>query len=255
MNTVQDASLIGYGDSFVRAYQSQKALLPLGNSGEMQISHTEDEQTLPNYITGVGNRNSTSRVTAVRASFTLYDPNSRNLALMGRGTIRGTSAGPIAEPEPHVCEGLPGELIPFDNLPDTSVAYEIKSPDGATTYDPGTDYLITPYGIQLTSGTTITSAGITAMYTKLKADFVEMLTSSQLELELYFAGLNAAQGGAPTPARLHRFKPSLVQTLPLSGTQYAAYQVTGELLADMRVSPVPGVKLSQFYTLGTTAVA
>ena len=255
MNTVQDASLIGYGDIFTRTYQSQKAFLPLGNSSELQIAHTEDEQTLPNYVTGVGNRNSVTRPTGVRASFTLYDPNARNLSMMGRGTIRGVSAGALTEPELHVCEGLPGELIPFDNLPDTSVDYEIKTPDGTATFAPGTDYLMTPYGIQLTSGTTITSAGISAMYTKLKADFVEMLTSSQLELELYFAGLNAAQGGAPTPARLHRFKPLLVQTLPLSGTQYAAYQVSGELLADMRASPVPGVKLSQFYTLGTTAVA
>lgn len=257
MNTVPDASLIGYGDIFTRAYQSQKALLPLGNTSELQIAHTEDTQTLPNYITGVGNRNSTSRVTGVTASFIVYDPNARNLAMMGRGTIRGVSAGALTAPEVHVCEGLPGELIPFDNLPDTSVAYEIKSPDGTTTFEAGTDYLITPYGIQLTSGTTITSAGITAMYTKLKADFVEMLTSSQLELELYFAGLNAAQGGAPTPARLHRFKPGLVQSLPLSGTAYAAYQVTGELLADMRVTSVDGfaTPMSQFYTLGMKAAA
>jgi len=257
MITVQDASLIGYGDIFTRAYQSMKGLLPLGNSSELQIAHTEDTQSLPNYITGVGNRNSTSRVTGVTASFTLYDPNARNLAMMGRGTIRGVSAGAIAAPEPHVCEGVAGELIPFDELPDTSVAYEIKSADGVTTYDPGTDYLITPYGIQLTSGTTITSAGITAMYTKIKADVVEMLTSSQLELEMYFAGLNAAQGGAPTPARLHRFKPGLVQTLPLSGTAYAAYQVTGELLSDMRVANVDGfaTPLSDFYSLGMKAAA
>ncbi|MFI8736586.1 hypothetical protein ACIGKM_11795 [Ectopseudomonas toyotomiensis] len=252
MITVPDASLIGYGPQFMRVYQSQNALLPVGNSSELQIGHTEDMQTLPNYITGVGNRNSTSRVGNVTASYTLYDPIARNLAMMGRGTIRGVAAGPVAAPELHVCEGLPGELIPFNELPDTSVAYEIKSPDDATTYAPGTDYLITPYGIQLTSGTTITSAGITAMYTKLKADVVEMLTSAQLEFEVYFAGLNAAQGGAPTPARLRRFKPNLVQTLPLSGTQYAAYQVTGELLADMLVTE-PG--MSQFYSLGMKAAA
>lgn len=252
MITVQDASLIGYGDLFSRAYQSQKALLPWGNSSELQIAHTEDQQTLPNYITGVGNRNSQSRVTGVTASFTLYDVNARNLAIVGRGTVRGVSAGAVANPEVHVCEGLPGELIPFDELPDTSVLFVITSPDDVTTYAAGDDYLLTPYGIQLTSGTTITSAGIKATYTKLKADVVEMLTSAQVELEVYFAGLNAAQGGAPTPARLRRFKPALVQQIQLSGTAYAAYQVTGELLADMLVTE-PG--MSPFYSLGMKAAA
>lgn len=252
MITVQDASLIGYGDIFTRAYQTPKALLPWGNSSELQIAHTEDQQVLPNYITGQGNRNTTGRVTGVTASFTLYDINARNLAIVLRGKVRGVSAGAITAPELHVCEGLPGELIPFDELPDTSVAYEIKSADGVTTYEPGTDYLMTPYGIQLTSGTSITVAGITAMYTKLKADVVEMLTSAQTELEMYFAGLNAAQGGSPTPARLRRFKPALVQQIQLSGTAYAAYQVSGELLADMLVTEPD---MSQFYSLGMKAAA
>ena len=252
MITVQDASLIGYGDIFSRAYQTQKALLPWGNTSELKIAHTEDQQSLPNYITGAGNRNTTSRVTGVTASFTLYDVNARNLAIVGRGTVRGVSAGVVTTPEAHVCEGLPGELIPFDNLPDLSTAVQIKSADGLITYTPGEHYLLTPYGIQLTSGTTITSAGITATYTKLKADVVEMLTTAQVELELYFAGLNAAQGGAPQPARLRRFKPQLVQEIQLSGTQYAAYQVTGELLADMLVTE-PG--MSQFYSLGMKAAA
>lgn len=252
MITVKDASLIGYGDIFSRAYQSQKALLPWGNTTDLQISHTEDVQNLPNYITGAGNRNTSARVTGVTASFTLYDVNARNLAIVGRGKIRGVSAGALTVPEAHVCEGLPGELIPFDELPDVSVPFVIKSADGVTTYDPGDDYLITPYGIQLTSGTAITNAGITALYTKLKADVVEMLTTAQQELEVFFAGLNAAQGGAPTPARLRRFKPALVQQIQLSGTQYAAYQVTGELLADMLVTDTD---MSQFYALGMKAAA
>lgn len=257
MITVQDASLIGYGDIFSRAYQTQKALLPWGNTSELQIAHTEDQQTLPNYITGAGNRNTSSRVTGVTASFTLYDVNARNLALVGRGTVRGVAAGVVAAPEPYVCEGLAGELIPFNELPDLSAAVEILPAGGGDAYSPGSDYLLTPYGIQLTSGTTITSAGFTASYTKLKANVVEMLTTAQVELEMYFAGLNAAQGGSPTPARLRRFKPGLVQQIQLSGTTYAAYQVTGELLADMLVVNVDGddTPLSQFYSLGMKAAA
>ena len=250
MQTVQDASLIGYGDIFSRAYQTQKALLPWGNTSELKIAHTEDQQTLPNYITGAGNRNVTSRVTGVQASFTAYDINPRNVALISRGTIHGVAAGEVTG-EVHICEAVPGELIPFDNLPDLSAPVTIVTADDAA-LAPGTDYLLTPYGIQITSGTTITSAGIKASYTKLKADVVEMLTTSQVELEVYFAGLNAAQGGAPTPARLRRFKVGLVQEIQLSGTAYAAYQVTGELLADPLVT---ASDMSQFYSLGMKAAA
>jgi hypothetical protein len=250
MMTVDDASLVGFGDLFTRAYQTQKAMLPLGNTTELKIAHTEESKALANFITGVGNRNSFSRVTGVACSFTLYDVNARNLALMGRGTIKGVAAGPVVD-ELHTCEAVPGELIPFNALPDMSVAVTVKTAaDGALA--PGVDYILTPYGIQITSGTTITNAGIKASYTKLKADVVQMLTTAQAELEMYFAGLNAAQGGAPTPARLRRFKVGLVQEIALSGTDYAAYNITGELLADPLVV---ADGMSQFYELGVAAKA
>lgn len=250
MITVPDASLVGFGDIFTRAYQTQKALLPWGNSSELKIGHTEEQKALANFVTGVGNRNSFSRVTGVTCSFTLYDVNARNLALVGRGTIKGVSAGAVVD-EVHTCEALPGELIPFDSLPDMSVTVTVKTA-GDVALDPGDDYILTPYGIQLTSGTAATVAGVKVSYTKLKADVVQMLTTAQPELEMYFAGLNAAQGGAPTPARLRRFKIGLVQEIALSGTDYAAYNVTGELLADPLVV---ASDMSQFYSLGVAAKA
>ena len=248
MMTVNDASLVGFGDLFSRAYQTQKALLPWGNTSELKISHTEEQKALANFVTGVGNRNSFSRVTGVMCSFTLYDVNARNLALVGRGTIKGVAAGAVVD-ELHTCEALPGELIPFDHLPDMSVTVTVKTA-GDVALAPGDDYLLTPYGIQVTSTTTISAAGVKVSYTKLKADVVQMLTTAQAELEVYFAGLNAAQGGAPTPARLRRFKVGLVQEIALSGTEYAAYNVTGELLADPLVT---AAGMSQFYELGVAA--
>ncbi len=250
MMTVQDASLVGFGDLFSRAYQTQKALLPWGNTSELKISHTEEQKSLGNFVTGVGNRNSFSRVTGVACSFTLYDVNARNLALVGRGTIQGVAAGAIVD-ELHTCEALAGELVPFDNLPDLTAPITVKTPADVD-LNPGSDYIVTPYGIQITSGTAITVAGVKVGYTKLKVDVVQMLTTAQPELELYFAGLNAAQGGAPTPARLRRFKVGLVQEIALSSTDYAAYNVTGELLSDPLVV---AAGMSQFYSLGVKAAA
>ncbi|MGE6790891.1 hypothetical protein ACQKFS_02560 [Pseudomonas guineae] len=250
MITVEDASLVGFGELFTRAYQTQKGLLPLGNTTDLKISHTEEEKKLPNFSTGVGNRNSFGRITGVTCSFTMYDVNARNLALMGRGTIKGVAAAPVVD-ELHTCEAVPGELIPFNALPDMSVTVTVKTA-GDVELAPGTDYILTPYGIQLTSGTTATAAGVKVSYTSLKANVVQMLTTAQVELEVYFAGLNAAQGGAPTPARLRRFKVGLVQEIALSGSDYAAYNLTGELLADPLIV---ASDMSQFYELGDAAKA
>lgn len=247
---VPDASMVCNGEQFLRAYQSQKALLSLGNATELKIQHTEEQKTLPNYMTGVGNRNSFTRVTAVTASFTIYDVNTANLALVGRGTIRGVAAGVVTD-EVQVCEAVAGELIVFDNLPDMSAPITVKTAADVE-LTPGEDYLVTAHGIRLTGGTAATSAGLKVSYTKLKADVVEMLTTAQADLEMYFQGFNAAQNGAPMSARLRRFKPGLVQEISLSGTEYAAYQVTGELLADPLVTE-PG--MSQFYSLGMKAAA
>lgn len=250
MITVEDASLIGFGEIFSRRYQTQQALLPWGNTTDLKITHTEEEQKLRNFITGAGNRNSNSQVTGVAFSFTAYDINPRNLAMVGRGTIKGVAAGAVVD-EPQVCEGLPGELIPFNNLPDLSVAPVIKTAADVALV-PGDDYLLTPYGIQVTSDSDITAAGVKCSYTKLKANVVQMLTTAAADLEIYVAGLNSAQGGAPTPARMRRAKIGLVQEIQLTGTTYAALQVTGELLADPTIT---ASDMSQFFELGQKAAA
>lgn len=250
MMTVQDASLIGFGELFTRKYQSQAARLPFGNTTELKIAHAEETQKLRNYITGSGNRNSVAQITDVTCSFTMYDVNARNLALIGRGTIKGVAAGTVAN-EAQICEGVAGELIVFDNLPDLSLPITVKTAaDGALV--PGDDYLVTPYGIQVTSNSSVDNTGVKVSYTKLKADVVQMLTTAQTELEVYFAGLNSAQNGAPMPARLHRFKVGMVQEIQLSGTNFAAFNVTGELLADPLVT---ANDMSQFYELGLKAAA
>lgn len=242
---VEDASLIGVGEVFVRSYQSQEALLSLGNTTGLKIAHSEDQKSLPNHMTGVGNRNTLSRVTGVQASFTLYDWNAKNLAIAGRGAVRGVAAGTVTD-ELHTCEAKEGELILFNDLPDMSQPVTVKTAADAT-LSPGSDYILSQHGIRLTAGTTATNAGLKVSYTRLKASVVEMLAAAQSELELYFAGLNAAQGDKAMTARLLRFKPTLAKEITLSGDDYAAFEISGELLTDARVT-APG--LSQFYSLG-----
>lgn len=111
----------------------------------------------------------------------------------------------------------------------------------------GEDYIVTPYGIQLTENTGMTAGTLTVGYTRLAADVTEVLTQAAPgEKTLHFAGMNDAQNGEPFDISLHRVKFRLIEELPITGDEYAALSVTFEILQDTtRI----GQGLSQFYTI------
>lgn len=111
----------------------------------------------------------------------------------------------------------------------------------------GEDYIVTPYGIQLTENTKMPAGTLTVGYTRLAADVTEVLTQAAPgEKTLHFAGMNDAQNGEPFDITLHRVKFRLIEELPIAGDEYAALNVQYEILQDTtRV----GQGLSQFYTI------
>lgn len=111
----------------------------------------------------------------------------------------------------------------------------------------GEDYIVTPYGIQLTENTSLTAGTGTVGYTRLAADVTEVLAQAAPgEKSLHFAGMNDAQNGEAFDVGLHRVKFRLIEELPISSDEYVALAVTFEVLQDTtRV----GQGLSQFYTI------
>jgi len=238
-----DRSLIGYGPLELKKYQAQSGYSEIGNSSDLKLTHDSEKKTLPNYRTGVGNNNSKTRITAVNGSFTLYDWTPATLALAVGAAVRGVTAGTVPD-EVHPTAGTPGEHIVFNDLPDPTLPITVKTAADVE-LDAGVDYLVTPYGLQVTSGSKIDETGIKVSYSKIKASAMEVLAAASGEHSLHFSGLNDAQDGLAYDVTLFRVKFDVVQELPISGSgDYHPLAITFEALADVtRV----GAGLSQFY--------
>jgi len=225
-----DRSFVGEGIPYARAYQSQDPLIDMGNCDAFSIAFTTNRMTLPNYRGGGGNRNVREPVTDVAATVGLYDLTATNLARVTRSTITSVAAGVVTE-EPAAAGGVEGELIPFKHLPDLSAPVTVKTAADVA-LEAGTDYLLTPHGIIRTAGSAITAAGVKVTYTKLAASALQLLNGSQVELEIYIAGLNDAQSGEPYSLHLRRVKFGMLSELPVFGQDYLKLEGPAELLAD-----------------------
>lgn len=229
-----DRSFIGEGIPYARTYQSQDPLIDIGNCDAFSISFTTNRTTLPNYRGGGGNRNVREQVTDVTSTIGMFDITATNLARVTRSTVTPIAAGTVTD-EPRISAGVEGELIPLKHLPDLTQPVTVKTAaDGDL--QPGTDYLLTPHGIIVTAGSAIDDTGVKVTYTKLKSSAVQMLNGSQVELEMFIAGLNDAQSGEPYTLHLKRVKFGLLSELPVFGQEYLRLEGPAELLADPLVT-------------------
>lgn len=233
-----DRSFVGEGIIYARAYQTADPLLDIGNCDTFNLSFTTNRVTLPNYRGGGGNRNVREQVTDVVSTIGMFDITATNLARVTKAVITAIAAGTVTA-EVLSCAGVEGELIPFKHLPDLSQPVTIVTAADAA-LAAGADYLLTPHGIIVTGSSLIDDTGIKATYTKLAADAVQMLAGSQVELELYIAGLNDAQSGEPFALRPRRVKFGIASSLPVFGREYLRLEAPAELLADDLVT-APGI--------------
>lgn len=327
----KDRSFNGRTAPAIKLWQAKRGFGLVGNTNDVKLNHAMEEKSLPDYLSGVGNRNSQSRPGAITGSFVLYDVHPGNLAFLLNAKVNSVAAGPVTG-EAHPSAGEEGEHIVFTHLVDTTqpvtvlvppatgsgapelgnvgngtigavtvngvasgsytvtltsaTAFSVTGPGaaalgagtvgeafagggltftitaGATPFaaddaftitvaagvaaEAGVDYIVTHYGIQIMSGSSIGASGIVADYVKLAADVVEVLTAAAGEYSLHFAGMNDAQNGEPYDITLHRVKFKLITELPVSGTEYAALAVTFECLSDYTIQ---GDALSKFYRI------
>lgn len=225
-----DRSFIGEGIIYARAYQSQDALIDIGNCDQFDIAWASDRQALPNFRGGGGNRNVQERITDVTATIGMYDLTPENVARVTRSTVTATATDAITD-EALGSAGVAGELIPFKHLPD--LAEEVTVKDAADeALAAGTDYLLNPHGIIVVNTDKITAAGVKASYTPRAASVLQMMTASPVELEIYIAGLNDAQSGEPFSLRPRRAKFGMLTQMSVLGQEYLKLEGPVELLAD-----------------------
>ena len=128
----QDRSFIGRTAPGIKRWQSARGYSQVGNSNDVKINHAMDEKALPDYLSGVGNRNSQSKPGAITGSFTLYDVTPANLAFLLNATINSVAAGPVTG-EVHPTAGEAGEHIVFKSLVDAASAVTILVPPATGT--------------------------------------------------------------------------------------------------------------------------
>ena len=92
-------------------------------------------------------------------------------------------------------------------------------------------------------GTTSTALGVAT---------IEALTTGAQEFELVFAGLNEAATGKTVTVTVHKAKIGAAQGLGFIGDEFAALEITGEVLIDTSIT-TPG--LSQFFKIEMDVIA
>jgi len=215
----------------------------MGNTSVLAVSFDEEKKELKDYTTeGGGNANVLTSITGMTGSVTVHDVSVANLALFLRGTEGGQTAGSQLD-EAHPTTGIGGEFIPFDSLVNKAAPGLTVTLTGGTACVLGTDYQLENNGIVTIDGGNIDATGILVDYTKDDAEVLEALTASGAEYELYFNGVNEAQGGDLITLRMHRVKFSPAQDLNFIGDEFGEMTADFEVLSDGNIS---GAGISKF---------
>jgi len=244
-----DRSYIGKGPVYIRDRANAGGFFFLGNTSVLNVSFEEEKKELKDFTSaGGGNANVLQSITGFTGSVTVHDYTVANLALFLRGSQVGIAAGSAAE-EAHPTEGTGGEFIPLDFLRDVAETVTVVTTADAALVE-GTDYTIENNGIVVIAGGGIDATGIKVTYTKAIGETMEALTASGKEFELYFNGVNEAQGGELLSARVHRIKFSPAQDLNFIGDEFGEMSADFEALSDTSIT---GAGISRFMKVQTLA--
>ncbi|WP_435102362.1 hypothetical protein [Arhodomonas sp. AD133] len=231
--TAKNYSMIGTGVVHVRKRAANEGFRDVGNVSALNISAEEEERTLRNYRGGGGNYAADRQVSGVTAEITLHDFSPENWEMALRGTVTEVSAGSVTGEEHTVYVGA---MTPLDYVPDWSDTANTltvtKDPGGtATVLTEGTDYETTPTGIRPLEGGAVQDGDTVGVdYDKHKSAIIHALMGASPELEIYFEGLNDAQGGMPVRPHLKRVKLGVPSDLGFISEDFASMSITADVL-------------------------
>lgn len=238
-----DRSYIGKGPLYFKVKSEDGGLFPIGNCSNLEVSFDEESQELRDYTSpGGGNANILTSISGFTGTLVAHDFSAANLALALRGVVDNEAAGTVITEEAHSTNGVDGEFIAFDKIRDPAENLTVvTTADGALTE--GTDYSVENNGIVVIGAGSIDNTGIKITYTTDLSEITEALTSSGLEYEIVFNGVNEAQGGKPIQIKLHRVKFSPAQGLSFIGDDFGEISMDFEVLSDNTLS---GAGISKF---------
>lgn len=237
-----DRSYIGKGPVYIKPKGETGGFFPIGNTSVLSNSFEEEKKELPDYTSpSGGNANVLTTITGFTGSMTVHDYSADNLALFLRGTKAGVAAAVVTD-EAHTTQGLDGEVIRLNFLRDTEATITVELTNN-TVCVAGTDYTVENNGIVIIGAGNIDALGIKVTYTKAVSEVLEALTVAGQEYELWFNGVNAAQGGKLVDILYHRVKFSPAQDLNFIGDDFGSMSADFEVLSD---AAIVGEGLSKF---------
>lgn len=229
-----DRSFIGKGKVYAAPYDLSGAFRSIGNCSKLELSVDQEEKSLLDYTAaGGGKANALRRITAVRASLTLHDIDGANLAMAvyGSSTTVSSVTAIVDESKPSVKKGTTGGFVATNRLINTTVAPVVKV--GAATKTAGSDYVASGTGIFIPAASTILDNDtVLISYTPIPEEQVEALVNAGVELKLHFDGLDEAQSAKPCSVILHRIKFAPTSGLGVIGDDFAALELTADVLSD-----------------------
>ncbi|HAO34049.1 MAG TPA: hypothetical protein DCQ84_14005 [Candidatus Competibacteraceae bacterium] len=177
-------------------------------------------------------------VTAARANTTAYAKGATILAssVIYQATTAGTSGA--APPTFNATVG--------DTTTDGTVVWTSR---GAAAMAEDTDYVKSAVGLSIVSERFVLGLPVSVGYTQSAARYVELLTSSGDEYELFFEGLNELRNGAAAPVRLYVVKFSPTSGLGLKGDDFGKLTLNFDALPDQTIV---GLGLSQYGKIGVS---
>lgn len=239
----QERSYIGKGRIFLQPYDQSSAMLQIGNCSKLELAFDEEKKAQKDYTSpGGGNANVLVAISSVTASIVNHSITAESMAIGLRGSVSYQTASGVID-ESQAVLGVDEEMVPFNFIPDASIAYAVKDNAAVVSYVKGVDYVENGNGIQIKAGGSIGAETLKISYTKAASEVLEALTASGGEYRLFFDGLNEAQSGKAVAIRMHRVKPSPTSGLGLIGDEFAELPLELELLSDTAIS---GAGISKF---------
>jgi len=219
----------------------------IGNCNELTIGAEQEESTLTDYTTaGGGTYASSSIISTVPVTGTVYDYLPENLALAMLGTTTGVTAGTVTGESITAPADLSSgdRLVRTANLLDTAESVTLTSDPAGTTYTADTDYTVTAAGvILLAAGGIADSADLLISYTKKASTVIEALTATSQEHELVYDGINIGSNGEPGVVVVPKFKLAPSE-IPLISEDFGQLTLNGQALADPAKN---GTTASKYY--------
>ena len=242
----QTYAYLGAGKVKMREVGAAAPLVLIGNCSQLVFGAQLDTKELKNFTKGGGGTYAKAdRVSSVTCNVSVHDLDGANIARASGGTWSSQAAGTVTSED---VVAYPGGTTPLARPP--SAITTVTGPGGVTTYVAGTDYNITPGGIEVLESGSIpdpadaVTPNIEVTYANTKQQVVQAMVNSGKEYELLFEGLNEAESDKPVIVHAYRVKFAPAQAINWIGDDFAVLELVGTVLADANIV-TPG--LSQYY--------